>query len=543
MLRLCGRFVAGPLALILAVAAVQPARAEKPVAVVSVKSFDALLGDFKYLMTLAGQGDMANQVDGIINAATGGQGLAGFDTKRPFGAMLPMPKDFHGEPPALVFLPVTKQEEFLTFLGQINFPAEKADGGLFKVNTPAIPVYLRFAHRHVFVSNKEDVLKGELPDPATVLTGAHKDSLLAASINLGVVPRELKQMVIQHMDQELKREAGRGAGRPGFEREAQEAGMKLAREYVVRLIEDSEEVALSANVDQKQHRLVADLALKAKPGSPLAQGFQSFGAGRSMFSGLAQDAAANLLVRVAVPEELRKMQKKIYDLAINEALQKEPDAKKKALAERVLKTLEPTLLSGVVDYGAALRGPLADKKYVIIGAIQVKEGKKIEQLLRDLLKEIPPRERERVKITELSHGGANIHVVTFPGAPVDAKAKEIIGEPRVHVAFRDDALFVSVGEHGLEVIKQAIDQAGKTSSAATATAPMQLEASVARLMTLVPENREKIAAAVQKVFSGADKDKDRIRLSVQGGDALRLRLELSTVLVKLAAELAPQFGR
>ncbi len=540
------RFRAVPLALFAALAMVQPALAQKPAAVVSVKSFDALVSDFKYLMTLAGQGEMANQIDGIINAATQGKGLAGLDTKRPFGVLVNLPKNLgaHEPPPAVAFFPITKQEELLDFLSGVSFPAEKADGGLFKVTVPTgDSIYLRFAHRHVFATNKQELLKGDLPDPATVLTAVHKDNLFAASLNLGAIPKELKQFGMQMLDQVMEQGRREAAGKPPAEREVLEAAMKLGRGLAERVVEDSEEISLSANVNQKEGRLQADFAWKARAGSPLAKGFQTFGAGRSAFSGLAQDAAASLLVRVPVLEEVRATYRKLFDLGLKE-IQKAPDAKQRELAERLLRAVEPNLTLAAVDYGLALRGPASNGTYVVVYGAHIKGGKKLEETLLALFKEVvPPREREKIRLEQVAHGGTNIHVISVPGAPVDPQAKAIFGELRGYIAFREDAVFASFGERGLDAIKQAIDQSGKTSAVSAATAPVQLEGSIARLAPLSPEKRDQVNAAVQKVFSGGDKDKDRIRVSVQGGDALRVRLEVSAAVVKLAGELGPQLGR
>jgi hypothetical protein len=536
MLRACLRVLALPLVLGLALSAAAPVRAEKPMAVVSVKSFDAVMSDVKYLVTLAGHGDRAQELDGLINALTGGQGIGGLDTKRPFGVIVPLTKQLEGDPPAIFFLPVTKDEEFLNFLTQVNFPAQKDQAGLYSLNAPTGSVYLRFAHKHVFASNKQDLVKGDLPDPAAALTGVHKDNLIAASIRLAQIPNEFKQEIIRQVDEGIERERQKSANKPDIERKAQEAGVKIAREALVGLIEGSDEVTMSMNVDQKQARLSADLTLKAKPGSGLVKRLQSFGAGRSMFAGLARDTAAHLLVRLPVPEEIRKPLRDVLDAGFKEAMQKETDARKKALAERVFKTLEPTLTADVIDLGGVIRGPLADQKYVLAGAAQVKDGKKIEQLLRDLLKEVPARERERIKLDHAKHGDVAIHMVQVPDQDVEENFRKNFGQANLFVALRDDALLLSAGDHGLEAIKEAIDQAGKgATGTAAASAPIVLDLSVARLAPLSPENREQVVAAAQKVFTGADKDKDRIRVTVQGGDGLNVRLEMSALMVKLWA--------
>src|SRR6516165_3667438 len=82
-------------------------------AVVTLKSFDSLKNDMGYIAKLVGQEERFKQLDGLIDAVTQGKGLSGLDTKRPIGFYVmgvPQP----GQPPkGAVFIPVTKEEEFL----------------------------------------------------------------------------------------------------------------------------------------------------------------------------------------------------------------------------------------------------------------------------------------------------------------------------------------------------------------------------------------------------------------------------------------------
>ena len=77
------------LALLLGAAATgrgdDPNPAGEPAIVVRLKSLDGLLADVKYLAQLAGKGEEAKQIDGIIESLPVKDGLAGtgLDTKRP----------------------------------------------------------------------------------------------------------------------------------------------------------------------------------------------------------------------------------------------------------------------------------------------------------------------------------------------------------------------------------------------------------------------------------------------------------------------------
>ena len=49
------------------------------------------LGDVRYGLTLAGQKELANQMDAAIVFLTGGKGIFGIDSKKPLGMYVPVP--------------------------------------------------------------------------------------------------------------------------------------------------------------------------------------------------------------------------------------------------------------------------------------------------------------------------------------------------------------------------------------------------------------------------------------------------------------------
>ena len=91
------------LGLILALAPLAPAQAQnvKPVAVVSIASWEKLKADTLYISELVGQKDGAES-----GLAIGQIYLSGIDLKRPMGAYVTL--SANGEPRGVAFIPVTK---------------------------------------------------------------------------------------------------------------------------------------------------------------------------------------------------------------------------------------------------------------------------------------------------------------------------------------------------------------------------------------------------------------------------------------------------
>ena len=203
---------------------------------------------------------------------------------------------------------------------------------------------------------------------------------------------------------------------------------------------------------------------------------------------------------------------------------------------QIYKAVLPTLKLEAFDLATVLHGPLADQKYVFVGGLKVKDGRNLEKTVQEIVKEIPASERKGVKLNHDKIGDVAVHLIQ-PDQTPDEDLKKNLGNNHIYVAFRDDAILFAVGEHGMDALKQALGAMG--SRADRATAPVQLEMSIARLAPLAKEDQEKLQEAAKKVFTGDAKGKDRVRVSLQGGDTLRLRLEANAEIMKLIAEVAP----
>jgi hypothetical protein len=518
--------------------AVAPARAQ--VAVVAVKSIDALRADVRYVLGMAGQEERARQLDELIKSLTGEKGLAGLDTQRPFGAYVNLPAKLGMNPPAVAFLPVTKEEDLLGLLDTLGIPVSKPENGVRGIDLPGgQKAYFRFAHRYVYVSDTAANLGGNLPDPAKLFQPDRlKDNLLTAALRFDEVPKHQKQLLLSLIDTQIAAEQERKPGESDNEYQSRLAATKLARDVLGSLVEESGALTFDLRIDQKANRIAFDLALVPKAGTVLAGRFRTFTAGRSPFQGLLADAAAGLVVHVPVADELRRELVQLFTRGVEEGLKNEKDPQRRALAKKLHAALLPTLEAGVIDFGAALLGPRGDdKKFVGVLGVKVAEGKKLEEVFLELVKLLPAEEKGRVKLAQAEAGGVKVHVIQAGKSLPDAQAEKVFGPFHFVLAFRDDVLLVTMGEHGLEVMKETI--AALDRPAAGAAPPVQLELAVARVALLNLEERERIEQALAKAFPGGPQGRDRVRVTLQGGDALRLRFEAPAEIIRVIAELAP----
>src|SRR5207249_2859818 len=96
-----------------------------------------------------------------------------------------------------------------------------------------------------------------------------------------------------------------------------------------------------------------------------------------------------------------------------------------------------------------------------------------------------------------------------------------------YLAIRADALIVAGGEDGLKALKETLVQK-------PAQAPLlRFEASLARLAPVMSRSKKgDPVEAARKAFSGADKNNDSIQLTVEGGEALKVRLRVKEPVIK-----------
>jgi hypothetical protein len=165
-----------------------------------------------------------------------------------------------------------------------------------------------------------------------------------------------------------------------------------------------------------------------------------------------------------------------------------------------------------------LRGPTESKHYTLIGGIKLKDGANVEKAARVLVNDIPEQVRSAIKLDVAKAGRTAIHQVD-PGKEMDAEAKKIFGDGPIFLAIRDDALLISFGEKAQDALKEAIALTPKTGK------PLSLEVSLARLAPLLANTKANSEYAKQLEKAAAeDKDGLKITASIEGGDALKLRL-------------------
>jgi hypothetical protein len=499
---------------------------DKPTVVIRVNSLDSLTADARFVVTAAGREELADQIEGLLKAKTGPNGLEGIDTKRPlglYGQLGPMGVDSK----AVLLLPIADEKSFLDMLTRLDFGPEKAEGGAYKVSLPKVPqpVYFRFANKYLYAAlSPESVAKDKLLDPAVVLP-ADRIGALSATLNLDQVPAKLKELALTSAELRLANEKEKK--QPG-ETERQRALRvaildEVAAQYKA-LLDEGGELDARLDVDRKAGELALAVSLSAKPGSKLAGSLADLGSSPSVGASLpAAKTAVRAVVNLTLPEPVRKALRPALDDGFQKAVAKEADADRRKALERLFQSLGPTIQAGALDAGFDVRGP-DGKVYTMVSALRLKDGANVEKALRAVVKTLPEGAENflGLKFDAEKAGSVGIHQLNPPNR--DEGAKRLFGEAPFYFAFRDDALLIAAGKDGLAAIKEAAAAAPKAGTA------FRAEVALAALAPLLAQQHKAAPEAAKQAFTEAGSD--RVVVTLAGGKALRLRATMKAPVVR-----------
>jgi hypothetical protein len=506
-------------------------RSTPPTVVVRVRSVDTVIDNVKQIVALAGRENMAQQIEALIKTKIGENGIEGIDLKRPFGGYARMGKDF-GDVVGAIMVPIADEKAFLSLLENLSPNVSKDKTGLYTVQTPApVPVYLRFAHKYVYISvlNPQALDSKNLIAPPSVFPSGQR-AALSATFRLDQIPDIAKAIATNQFETELSKARDKQqAGETEKQRAFRLTALKQITEDFKSVLDDGAELQLEFDIDKNSGELTVKAGLSGKADSKLAKKISDLGKSTSLFAGLAgPNTAVQMLLHFTPAAAIRKALAEVIEEGKAKALTSIQDEGKRKDAERLIMALAPTLEAADVDAAFTVNRPDQSKYYNVIAAVKLREGNNLAKTLRELvatlLKDIPETERAKIKLGAESAGSIQIDRLDVQ-SKYDEKARAVLGDNPLYVAFRDDALFLAVGEGALGALKTAV-------VAAPAVAPpFQLSVSAARLAKLLTA-----AGGPEVSFPGSDGG--NVTLAIEGGTSLRLRLSAQLSVVQFFSNIA-----
>jgi hypothetical protein len=513
-------------ALLLCVAAAAPVRAQEqksaaPMVVVRVRSLDAVVENVKLVASMVGKENIAQQIQGIIRTKIGPQGLQGIDTARPFGVYGRLGNDLN-DIAGVVMIPVKDEKSLLGLLENLNLNATKDNDGIYSVQVAIVNVFFRFHKGYAYVTalNRSAISDGQVLDPARVFP-AGQTAALSATLRFDQIPEVAKKIALSKIEEDIGDLARKRPNESALEHAVRVEAQKEALRRIKLLFDHAQELTADIDLDAKAKAVKATFVLTARPDSELAREIADVGKLPSVFGGVKGKAAVDGRIHVVVPASVAKAFADGLKDEIAKGIGAIDDEGKRKQAEALAESLLDSVRRGEID--ALVQLNAKDKHYNLVAGIKLQDGAKVGKLVEDLAKDLlqlaPPAERDKVKFNAESAGGVNIHRVDAQSA-YDANARELFGDNPFYIAFRQDALLLSVGEGGLEALKSVL-----TAPAGPGPA-LRIDISLAQLAPLIGKNDEKLAALGKKLG-----DDGRVRLTVEGGNSLRgeLSAQLSVV--------------
>lgn len=522
-------------AMVLPVAAPVAAHAEtKPVAVLSLAGYDALMSDLNFLGELSGTPQLAQSVEGILALVTRAQGLVGLDKAKPIGASLSLNEA--GIPTPLVFVPVTDADKLLDALqGLVPTVEDLGDGfsRLKPANGPSI--VMKETDGWAFLSNAKENLEDLPKDPAKLLGDLAKKYDVALRLNVQNVPEPFIQMAVQ----QIKAGAQSGLKQlPDEDDDAYRLRKEFAETYLnqmTQVIEEVDQITVGFAIDSKTRSSYLDTSLTVKEGGKLSAQLAAAqkAEGATKFAGFADpDAVGNLHFTSPIMKDDETVLLDAVATARKEAAKKIDESDdlddvelKKTVQEmvgQVFDVAEATIRGGRLDGGAVFVG---DGPFEFVVGGLVVDAKKLEGVMKravDMFGQAP--EFPTVKLNAAEHNGITFHTVELPD--LDEDAEKILGEDvLLALGFGNDTAMLAIGEDPIEAAKAVLDDSKKGAK----LPPMQLQIKLAPLVKIGAEsdddNRE-LAETLVKLLEESDKDHLSLTTDfIPNGSRVRLEIE------------------
>jgi hypothetical protein len=506
-----------------------------PVLTLAARSLDNLSADSRNLALLLGEKDTLKQMDAFFKTLTSEKGWAGLDGQRPLGVYFPWPDNpkvlLSLDVPAVAFLPITDQKAFLGLLNKLGCSPQMSLGGLIRLSVPEVgEVLVRFANGYAYAAQKPGLLRAPLPDPKEFLRGEARLPTLAARLYADRIPDNYKPLlsgVIERIGRAIDELVG--GDRQPDESEVQFQQRQFYTNQIKQVVPQAleflssqvigqvREVALDLNLDARQENFTLDLAvLPRKPDNELANLCRYAGRAQSRFAYLLPSADWGLTLHLPKPERADRLQnpEMFYDV-----IRQQVPARYREVVLQGDQILLNTLMADGLDGCVMQLGAGPGRPAAIVAGLKVREGQKLDYLLRDTLRMLPVEQRSSysIRLNHHRHGKARIHQI-----------RETSDKDDDYLAIRDELVLFGLGKESLGALRLALDGFGK---APPPPSPLlRFEASGHALLKDAPPE---FLAHIQKAGARTDPSRLRARTSVSGGADLRIHFEVTPQLLQL----------
>lgn len=518
---------------LLALGQAQPAQAQKaiePTIEVRMRSVNDFLDKVAYLGDIINQAEPAKQAVEFVRTLTDEKkGIEGIDPTKPFGFYGTITKDVI-DSQVILMIPVADEKAFLDLLtGKLNLEPKKGDGDRYELQIPNVPlpVFFRFTNGYVYATagSAKNLDDKKLLAPKDYFR-ANDSALASADVHLDRIPDDIKKTLFAQIElktAESKNEKKDGDTPAGIR--LRNWGVDVAPQALQTLLKDGGKLSLTVDVKPKSDDIALDVQLTAKEGSDFAKTLSGLKGRTGLALPTMKNPLATASAKLAIPEgSLQELQKAI-DLAVEEAIAAAPE-NEKAARKQETKALTPTLKAGKLE--ATFLATERDKngKTAIYFTMNVVEGKEIEKSFKQLATKVT-EDKATYEFDVKKIGDVTFHKVVVK-AP---EFQETIGSSTIWVGISDKLFVIQITPDG------KLDESLAKPQTSDNVRPFRSELSIASLFALTEKalKAEKIQELITEVFGKTGPSgKDTLKFSIEGGDALTMRISMKGKAFKLA---------
>ncbi|MHC4399950.1 MAG: hypothetical protein ACYTG0_09745 [Planctomycetota bacterium] len=520
-----------------------PESDSKPLAVVSLAGYDSLMGNVELAGKLAGRPKLAGALQGMLTVATQGKGLAGVDTKRPWGIVIqsagPMPKGY-------AFLPVDDLEVFHEVVKPLVKEVQELDGGVYKVQgkRPYEQAYVEHkSGRWLVVCDTAEGLTRVPDDPSDVLGDLPEQYAVAVRVSLGDVPAEVREQLIAEIKKQAAKDLQKRPGENDHEYAIRKTIGGQFLEVFLAVVRDLESVTLGGSLDNGGQGAILELGMTARKGSKTAKALAGLAEAETAFPGFVlPDAILSGHGAGSCPfaksADLGGLFASLRTAAFEgiDAEESEDRAKLgKEIVGGLLDVVQDTLATGRVDGAGSLI--LRPQSATLVAARYVASGPDLEEVLEKIVRAVREERPDLVDrlltVNAAEVEGVRLHKLSVP-VPRGMKNRDqivaLVGHPaEVVVGIGQQAVYLAAGKNAMETLQKAIRESAAGSSGGLP--PMEISVALGELAKFIaetgPGKAQRQASKVLAALEGAA-GKDHVKLAavpVEGGMKLRLEME------------------
>ncbi len=526
----------------------------KTVAVVSVSSYEQLLGDLDYVGQQVERPGLPQMAEGLLAAMTAGRGTIGLDKTRPWGVVVQTDNQ-QFEP--LAFVPVKDLQAIITTVATATgTEPQKNEQGIYELKAGEQTIFVQEQNGWAYIARSAEALGNVPADPVKLLDGLNEQYDVAARVYVQNIPEVFRNLAVQQLQQGVEMGLDR---LPDEDEQAYQMRKQLVQnqmKQVTQLIEETETVTLGWAIVPAQEKTFVDLSIVALPGTKLAKQAAQLSQSKTNFAGfMTTDAAIRgvLSSQTVAEEDIAQTVAMVDALRAraNQALEEDAELESEEARQAVktavggfLDVLRQTAEEGKIDAGLLLK--LQPDALTMAAGGYVADAAPLEDALRQLEKaaETDP-DFEGVEWNVAEHEGVTFHRMQAPVEEEDAQ--KLLGEKvDLVVGIGKKAFYVALGKNSLETLKTVIDQS--KANAGQAVPPFKVVVSTGDLVRFAAEQNDADPnlARVAEALSGADAQDDLTFTLTAIPNGVRYHVEVEQGVLqaigKASAPVAPAEG-